>query len=112
MKHIQNHTRCLARLAWNSTFFIGCLTVPVAHAAITFQFEYDDPVGTGFRDPVYGTARQAALNTAATTFSSMFGSHFSNSGTITLQATAKRRLLQCNNGVCGQHGYTQLQSWL
>jgi hypothetical protein len=91
MKQTQNHTRRvarLARLAWNSTFFIGCLAVPVAHAAITFQFEYGDPVGKGFKDPVYGAARQAALNTAASTFSSMFGSHFNNSGTITLKATA------------------------
>jgi hypothetical protein len=88
MKHIQNRTERLVRVAFNSLFFMGCLTGPSSHAAITFQFEYDDPVGTGFLDREYGAARQAALNTAATTFSSMFGSHFSNSGIITLKATA------------------------
>lgn len=67
----------------------GCLSLgSAAHAAITFQFQYADPAGTGFLDPANGPSRQAALNTAASTFSSMFGSHFSNSGTIVLEATA------------------------
>jgi hypothetical protein len=64
------------------------LPISPADAALTFKFEYDDQAGTGFLDSVYGPARQAALNTAASTFSTMFGSHFSNSGTITLKATA------------------------
>lgn len=59
-----------------------------AHAAVTFQFQYTDDPGTGFLDPVNGPSRQAALSTAASTFSSMFGSHFSNSGTIMLEAIA------------------------
>jgi hypothetical protein len=59
-----------------------------AHAAVNFQFDYADNPGTGFLDPVHGPIRQAALNTAASTFSNMFGSHFTNSGTIVLEARA------------------------
>jgi hypothetical protein len=47
-----------------------------------------DAPGTGFLDPVNGPSWQVAMNTAATHFSSMFASHFSNSGTIILQATS------------------------
>lgn len=73
----------------NGGLLIGCLSFGLtAHAAITFQFQYGDTPGTGFLDPSDGASRQTALNTAASQFSSMFGSHFSNSGTIVLQATA------------------------
>lgn len=85
MKRIKHRAEGLARTALKSAFFMGCLAGP-AHAAITFQFHYTDPAGTGFFDPVYGTNRQAALNTAATAFSDMFGSHFSATGTIVLDA--------------------------
>ena len=85
MKHIKNRAGGLARMALKSAFFMGCLAGP-AHAAITFQFHYTDPAGTGFFDPVYGANRQAALNTAANAFSDMFGSHFSATGTIFLDA--------------------------
>lgn len=61
------------------------LSLP-AHAGITFQFEYTDAPGTGFFADTYGAARQAVLNKAASEFSSMFGSTFSNSGTIVLEA--------------------------
>lgn len=65
----------------------GCLMLGLpAHAAITFQFEYTDAPGTGFFDDTYGANRQAVLNKAASEFSSMFGSIFSNSGTILLEA--------------------------
>jgi hypothetical protein len=47
-----------------------------------------DAPGTGFFDRVNGPSWQAAMNTAATRFSSMFGSHFSNTGTIVLKATS------------------------
>ena len=68
---------------------LGCLSFgATAHATITFQFQYADAPGTGFLDPINGSSWQTALNTAASQFSSMFGSHFSNSGTIVLQATA------------------------
>ncbi len=73
----------------NGGLLVGCLSFgPAAHAAVTFQFQYTDPAGTGFLDAANGLSRQTALNTAASTFSSMFGSHFSNSGTIVLEATA------------------------
>jgi len=65
----------------------GCLMLSLpGHAGITFQFEYTDAPDTGFFDLNYGAARQAVLNTAASEFSSMFGSIFTNSGTIVLQA--------------------------
>ena len=74
----------------NGGLLAGCLSLgTAAYGGITFQFQYDDPAGTGFLDPIYGTSRQAALNTAASTFSSMFGSHFSNSATIVLTAKAQ-----------------------
>ncbi|WP_293997106.1 PEP-CTERM sorting domain-containing protein [Sphaerotilus sp.] len=60
----------------------------VAHAAISFQFNFLDGAGTGFNDATTGAARQSALNNAASLFSTMFGSHFSNSGTVVLDATA------------------------
>lgn len=58
------------------------------HAGITFEFQYKDAPGTGFFDATYGASRQNALNTAAAGFSSMFGSHFTNSGTILLEASS------------------------
>lgn len=76
--------------ALNGGLLAGCLSLgTAAYAGITFQFQYDDPAGTGFLDPVYGTSRQTALDTAAGTFSSMFGSHFSNSATIVLTAKSQ-----------------------
>ncbi|WP_310463347.1 PEP-CTERM sorting domain-containing protein [Sphaerotilus sp.] len=59
-----------------------------AQAAISFQFNFLDTAGTGFNDASTGASRQTALNTAATMFSSMFGTYFSNSGTVVLDATA------------------------
>jgi hypothetical protein len=67
---------------------VGISSIPAAQAALNIQFEYGDAQGTGFLDPVNGPSWQAAMNTAAMQFSSMFGSHFSNSGTIILQATS------------------------
>src|SRR6185312_6343902 len=79
----------VTRAVVNGGLFAGCLSFSfVAYAGINFQFVYKDAPGTGFLDPVNGSGRQAALNTAATEFSKMFGSHFTNSGTIVLEATA------------------------
>lgn len=79
----------VVRVMVNGGLLASCLLFGSAgHAAITFQFQYTDPAGTGFLDPANGPGRQAALNAAASTFSSMFGSHFSNSGTLQLEATA------------------------
>ena len=87
MKHRkQNRAARLICIAWNGALLSGCLLTSAAHAAITFQFNYTDSAGMGFLDPTYGSSRQAALNTAASTFSSMFGSHFSTTGTIVLNA--------------------------
>lgn len=88
MKDIRNCTEWL-RSVMSAAFFVGCLANP-AHAAITFQFDYTDTAGTGFLDPVYGSARQAALNTAASAFSQMFGSHFNATGTIVLDANSNQ----------------------
>ena len=77
------------RAVVNGGLFASCLSFSlIANAGINFQFVYKDAPGTGFLDPVNGASRQAALNTAATEFSRMFGSHFANSGTIVLEATA------------------------
>ena len=84
MKRIKNCTGGL-RTVLSSALFMSCLAGP-AHAVITFQFNYTDPAGIGFFDPVYGTNRQAALNTVASAFSDMFGSHFNATGTIVLDA--------------------------
>jgi hypothetical protein len=81
--------------------FACCLLISSAHAGITFQFRFGDPVGTGFLDPTYGPARQAALNTAANSFSSMFGSHFANSGTIVMEAHATDDLFSGSMAVAG-----------
>jgi hypothetical protein len=90
MHQKQNRMQRLVRSALHAGLLAGCLSLgTTAYAGITFQFQYGDPAGTGFLDPIYGASRQAALNTAANNFSSMFGSHFSNSATIVLTAKAK-----------------------
>ena len=79
----------VTRAVVNGGLFAGCLSFSLgAHAAVNFQFVYKDAPGTGFLDPADGPGRQAALNTAASEFSRMFGGHFTNSGTIVLDATA------------------------
>ncbi|MDQ3186816.1 MAG: PEP-CTERM sorting domain-containing protein [Pseudomonadota bacterium] len=79
----------IVRAIVNGGLLAGCLSVgTAAQAAVAFQFQYVDPAGTGFLDPTDGPSRQTALNTAASTFSSIFGSHFSNSGTVVLEAAA------------------------
>ncbi|MEO8991537.1 MAG: PEP-CTERM sorting domain-containing protein [Nitrosospira sp.] len=80
---------CFLHALLNSGVLAGCLIASTAHSGITFQFNYTDSAGTGFLDPVDGVRRQAALNTAASEFSNMFGSHFSNTGTIFLDAAAE-----------------------
>lgn len=85
----QNRIALVARAVVNGGLFAGCLSFGLtANAAVDFQFQYVDDPGTGFLDPIEGSSRQAALNTAASTFSSMFDNHFTNSGTILLEARA------------------------
>ncbi|HEX7234188.1 MAG TPA: ribonuclease E, partial [Nitrosospira sp.] len=81
--------RSVVRVIVNGGLLTACISYGTAtHAAVNIQFEYMDAPGTGFLDPVNGPSWQAAMNTAATRFSSMFGSHFSNTGTIVLKATS------------------------
>src|SRR5688500_3555894 len=85
----QNRIARIARAVVNGGLFAGCLSFGLtANAAVDFQFQYVDDPGTGFLDPIKGSSRQAALDTAASTFSSMFDNHFTNSGTILLEARA------------------------
>lgn len=58
-----------------------------AYADITFQFNYLDPANFGFNDTALGATRRAALEDAAAKYSSMFATHFSNSGTIVIDVT-------------------------
>lgn len=93
-EHPMNHPKRIKgalflRAVFNSGILAGCLIASTAHSGITFQFNYTDSAGTGFLDPVDGARRQAALNTAASEFSNMFGSHFGNTGTIVLDAAAE-----------------------
>lgn len=79
----------IMRTVINSSLLFSCLAFGSASQAnIIFQFDYGSNSGTGFWDPTDGASRQAALSTVANEFSSMFGSHFSNSGTILLAASA------------------------
>jgi hypothetical protein len=80
----------------------GGLTVgSAAQAAISFQFNFLDGAGTGFNDATQGASRQNALNTAATMFSSMFGTYFSNSGAVVLDATASNNPMSGNLASAG-----------
>ena len=86
----RNRTLRIVHAALHGGLLASCLSLgTAAYAGITFQFQYSDPAGTGFLDPIYGASRQAALSTAANNFSSMFSSHFSNSATIVLTAKAQ-----------------------
>ncbi|MBU1228667.1 MAG: ribonuclease E [Proteobacteria bacterium] len=78
------------RAALCCVFLVGSLVfAPAAQANIVFQFDFGSPLtDAAFLDPTYGAERQAALQAAADSFSSMFASHFSNSGTIRLDVTS------------------------
>ncbi|MHB1083663.1 MAG: PEP-CTERM sorting domain-containing protein [Thiobacillus sp.] len=79
----------LTRVLINGGLLAGCLAFgSAAQAGIDFTFDYGANDGLGFWDPTYGAARQDAMAQSATAFSTMFGSYFSNSATILLQATA------------------------
>jgi MYXO-CTERM domain-containing protein len=50
-----------------------CLVLALtAQAQITFTFNFNDSAGTGFNDATFGAARQAALQSAASTLASYF----------------------------------------
>ena len=55
------------------------------NAAIVFTYDYSgNTPGVGFLDPVSGQARRDALVTAGNLFSNLFGTHFSNSTSLTI----------------------------
>lgn len=75
----------------------GCLSVgSVAHANITFVFDYNDNAGTTEFLGAANQYRRDALQNAGTLFSNYFGSLFSNSATITLGVQGTNE--SCNNG--------------
>lgn len=77
-----------ARAVLRTTALLTCLiTGSYANAGITFSFNFLDAAGTGFNDATHGADRRAALETAGTAFSSLFASHFTNSGTVVLDVT-------------------------
>lgn len=89
----RNRIADIVRLAVNSGLIASCVAVgSAAHAGITFQFDYGTNNGTGFWDATDGATRRAAMDTASSAFSNMFGSYFSNSATIILSATASTTL--------------------
>jgi hypothetical protein len=55
---------------------------------LNFNFIFEDATGVGFNDATKGADRRAAMITAGDLFGQMFGSHFSNMGTIDISATA------------------------
>ena len=85
----QNRIAQFVRLAVNGGLIAGCVVFgSAAHAGISFQFDYGTDNGIGFWDVSEGLTRRNAMDTASDAFSRMFGSHFSNSATIMLSATA------------------------
>ncbi len=74
----------------NTIVFLAVLTSPLISSAtgINFVFNFTDAAGTGFNDAASGAARQNAMITAGNLFSNMFSTHFSNMGTVVLDATA------------------------
>ncbi|MGJ8655786.1 MAG: PEP-CTERM sorting domain-containing protein [Akkermansiaceae bacterium] len=67
-----------------------CLsTAGNAQAVLSFTFDYSgNDAGIGFLDASEGMARQAALVEAGNRFSTLFGSHFSDSAVINLSVTS------------------------
>ena len=55
-----------------------------SEAAITFNFSFTDPAGTGWNDPTYGLTRQSTLLYAANTL----GSYFNVTATVGYTVTA------------------------
>lgn len=91
-----------ARTAWVGALLVSGLTFgSAAQAAISFQFNFLDSAGTGFNDAATGSTRQAALNNAASMYSTLFGQYFTNSGTVVLDATATDNPLSSNLASAG-----------
>lgn len=101
MSFLSISRQTLAQALCTAGLLSGLLVAPSAQAAITFQFNFLDGAGTGFNDVTEGTARKDALNTAATLFSDMFGTYFSNTGTILLDATSSNDPMSGNLASAG-----------
>jgi hypothetical protein len=96
----------ITRVLISGGLLAGCLTFgSAAQAGIDFTFDYGADTGTGFWDPVYGAARQDAMATSATAFSSMFGTYFTNSATIVLEATATNDSGSSNLASAGSNAF-------
>lgn len=94
----------VVRAMVNGGLLAGCLAFgSSAQAAISFTFDYGADTGTGFWDATLGADRKAAMNTAASEFSSLFGSYFTNSGTILLDATATDDYASTNLASAGSY---------
>lgn len=103
----RNRIADIVRLAVNSGLIASCVAVgSAAHAGITFQFDYGTNNGTGFWDATDGATRRAAMDTASSAFSNMFGSYFSNSATIILSATASNDATSNNLASAGSAAFT------
>ena len=78
------------QIALTSVLGLGVAFAPVtAQSALMFEFDYtQNAAGVGFLDIDDGAARRAALETAGMLYSDLFGQHFSNMGTIVLEATS------------------------
>jgi hypothetical protein len=77
-----------ARLRWRGVMALltaAALVMPgVSEAAITFDFNFTDPAGTGWNDSTYGTTRQNTLTYAA----NLLGSYFDATATIGYTVTS------------------------
>ena len=79
----------LRKIVTSAVLAAGCATFAnAAQASITFEFDFGANTGTGFWDATLGSSRQAALNSAAQMFSTMWSSHFTNSGTIEISVSS------------------------
>lgn len=98
----------LARTMVNSGLLLGCLAFgTTAQASINFTFDYGSDNGVGFWEGNgFGLARQNAMTEASTAFATMFGSHFSNSATILMAATATNLPLSTNLASAGSEAMT------
>lgn len=97
----------LARNMVNGGLLLGCLAFgTAAQASINFTFDYGSDNGVGFWEGSgLGLARQSAMTAASDAFATMFGSHFSNSATILMTATATNLPSSTNLASAGSAGY-------
>lgn len=106
----QNRMTQIARSVVNSGLLLSCLAFgTAAQASINFTFDYgvnDGAVGGFWEGSGFGLARQSAMADASNAFATMFGSHFSNTATIVLAATATNLPLSNNLASAGSAGFT------